>query len=69
MMIIPTFGVSLGHMSFDNKLAATGDYRTTSVGLIYNYSENVRFSLERSNIDNKAASDVAETTAQILLAF
>lgn len=69
MMIIPTFGVSLGYMSFDNKLNANGDYKTASLGLIYNYSENVRFSLERSNIDNKAAADVAETTAQILLAF
>ncbi len=69
MMVLPSFGVSIGHMSFDNQLDATKDYKTMSVGLIYNYSENVRLSLERSNINNKTAADVAETTAQVLFGF
>ena len=69
MMVIPTFGVSVGYMDFSNKLNSALDYKTMSAGLIYNYSENVRLSLERSNINNKTAADVAETTAQVLFGF
>lgn len=68
MMVVPNFGVSVGYMTFDNKLN-TSDYKTMSLGLIYNYSDNVRFSLERSDINNKIATDVAETTVQVLLGF
>jgi len=69
MMFTPNFGASIGHLSFDNKLNANGDYKTMSLGLIYNYSDNVRLSLERSSINNKTVADVDETTVQLLLGF
>lgn len=69
IMIVPAIGIGAGFMSFDDKLASNKDYKTKTIGLFYNYADNVRFSVERSEIDNKAGIDVSETTAQVLLAF
>ncbi|MDQ1362880.1 MAG: hypothetical protein QG652_740 [Pseudomonadota bacterium] len=70
MMVKPRFGVSIGQMSFDDKVASTNaDYSTMSLGLLYNYADNVRFSLDRTSIDLDTGTDYDETVAQVLLAF
>ncbi len=68
--LMPTsaVGIRLGQMDYtDNKVEAN-DFKTTSVGVNYNYADNVRFSLERSKIDNDA-EDYNETMLQALIAF
>ncbi|HEY0635187.1 MAG TPA: hypothetical protein VGE00_07390 [Gammaproteobacteria bacterium] len=61
LMVVPKFGVSAGYMSYSNNpisgVAVTAPgYKTRTLGLLYNYADNVRFSVEQSNIDSDAAS-------------
>ncbi len=45
------------------------DHDSTSLGVNYNYADNIRFSLERSAIDLDTGTDFNETMLQALWAF
>lgn len=69
-MPVAKFGVRAGRMIYSDMLA-NGDYHTVSLGAVYNYADNIRFSLERSDIDysNIATADFQETLVQALIGF
>lgn len=70
MMVVPSFGVSAGYMTYRNNLNNTNGYKTRSLGVVHNYADNVRFSVEQSRIDNNAGTgDYKVTMLQALLAF
>ncbi len=71
MQIMPSsaWGVRLGYMSAEDNLNSANDYTTLSYGVNYNYADNVRFSLEHSDIDNDTAADFGETLLTTIVAF
>lgn len=70
VMVWPKFGVSVGGLSYRNDLDTTKNYVTRTVGLLYNYADNVRFTVEQSGIDNNSNNgDHSVTMVQALLAF
>jgi hypothetical protein len=71
MQIMPTaaWGIRLGQMNVSDNNASANDYTTTSLGVNYNYADNVRFSLEQSSIDVDTGDDYSETLLQALWAF
>lgn len=76
VMVVPKFGVSAGYMTYRNNpmdgIANTpAGNKNRSLGLLYNYADNVRFTVEQSNIDSDAANVATYkvTMVQALLAF
>ncbi len=63
------WGVRLGMMNYSDNNFSAKDYTTTSIGVNYNYADNVRFSIENSSIDLDTGTDYSETLLQALLAF
>jgi len=69
IMPLAKLGIRAGRMVFGDMLNSNNDYGTVSLGVVYNYADNVRFSLERTEIDNSVVADVKETMVQALILF
>lgn len=71
IQIMPTaaWGIRLGKMNVRDNNVSTNDYNTTSLGVNYNYTDNIRFSLEQSSIDVDTGTDYKETMLQALWGF
>lgn len=70
MMVLEKVGVRAGYMTYRNNLNNTNGYKTRSAGVVYNYADNVRFSVEQARIDNNPGTgDSKETMLQALVAF
>lgn len=70
VMPVDRFGIRAGYMTLRNNDNNTTGYKTRSMGVVYNYADNVRFSVEQSRIDmNAGTGDFKETLLQALLAF
>lgn len=69
VMVVPSIGVSLGYMTYRDNLNNANGYKTRTVGLLYNYADNVRFTVEQSGKDMNTNGDHSVTMVQALLAF
>ncbi len=71
MQISPTAAWALraGLMNVADNNNSKNDYSAINFGVHYNYTDNISFSLERSNIDNDTADDFSETLLTSLVLF
>ncbi len=72
LMATSAWGIRLGRLNYDyvkGPGSLMSDHNSTSLGVNYNYADNIRFSLERSAIDLDTGTDFSETMLQALWAF